>query len=321
MKEISMRLHTRFVFVFAILLAASGASAQDPAAPPAAITAASTFEVASIRPSNPDPNNPLSQVPLVRPQPGGRVMVNNFPLRMLIAAAYEMQDFRISGGPPDLMSARFDIVAKATSNGVLSQKEIAPLVKNLLIERFKLKAHTEQREMQIYDLVIARSDGRLGPDIRPSKSDCSKADELNAARLEAMTRGDLSGIMVTKPGEAPTCTIAPNVSGGPLNISVHGDGQEIKQLIELLTPMTGRYIRDKTGLTGRYDFDMKLDLQALLAMAQAMGMNVPTPPNLPQSDGASLMTALNEQLGLKLESVRAPVDVLVIDSVEAPAQD
>jgi uncharacterized protein (TIGR03435 family) len=308
-------------FSLFLLLAATAAFAQDPAAPTPAVSADATFEVASIRPSNPDPTNPLSAVPLLRPQPGGRVMVNNFPLRMLIAFAFEMQDFRVNGGPPDLMSAKFDIVAKASGGSVLSQKEMIPLVKNLLIERFRIKAHTEPREMQVYDLVIARSDGRLGPDIRPSKSDCSKADELNAARLEAMTKGDLSAIMVVKPGEPPICTIAPNVSGGPLNISVHGDGQEIKQLIELLTPMTGRHIRDKTGLSGRYDFDMKLDLQALLAMAQAMGMNVPTPANLPQSDGASLMTALNEQLGLKLDSVRAPVDVLVIDSIEAPAPD
>ena len=197
-----------------------------------------------------------------------------------------------------------------------------PLVKNLLIERFKLKAHTEPREMRVYDLVVARSDGRLGPDIKPSKSDCSKADELNAKRAEALAKGDLSAVMA-KPGEVLTCTLAPNVAGGPANISVHGDGQEIKQLIELLTQMTGRHIRDKTGLTGRYDFDMKLDLQALLAMAQGMGMNVPAgaAANIPQSDGSSLMTALNEQLGLKLDSVRAAVDVLVIDSVEAPTPD
>ena len=72
-----------------------------------------------------------------------------------------------------------------------------------------------------------------------------------------------------------------------------------------------------------YMFDMKLDLQALLAMAQAMGMNVPAgaAANLPQRHGSSVMTALNDQLGLKLESVRAAVDVLIVDSVEAPAPD
>jgi uncharacterized protein (TIGR03435 family) len=291
------------------LLAATTASAQ-------------TFEVAAVKPSNPDPANPLSMVPMVRPQPGGRVTVSNFPLKMLIAYAYEMQDFRVDGGPPTLMSAKFDITAKAPAGNILTAKEMRPLLKNLLIERFKLKAHTEPREMRIYDLVLAHSDGRLGPDIMPSKSDCSNADEVNAKRADALAKGDISAV-VAKPGEVLHCTLAPNVSGGPMNISVHGDGQEIAQLIELLSPMTGRYIRDKTGLTGRYDFDMKLDLQALLAMAQAMGMNVPAgaAANLPQSDGSSVMTALNDQLGLKLDSARAPSTVVVIDSVEAPVPD
>ncbi len=111
-------------------------------------------------------------------------------------------------------------------------------------------------------------------------------------------------------------------SDGPTNISLHGDGQEIPQLIAVLTQLAGRQVRDKTGLTGRYDFDMKLDLQTLLRMAQGMGVNVPAEAaNIPQSDGSSLMTALNEQLGLTLDSVRAPVDVLIVDNVEAPATD
>jgi uncharacterized protein (TIGR03435 family) len=304
------------------MLAATTASAQEPATPSADPSSA-TFEVAAIKPSNPDPSNPLSMVPLATPRPGGRVTVANMPLKMLIGLAYEMQDFRVSGGPPALMSAKYDITAKTASGATLGQKQMMPLLKNLLIERFKLKAHTEQREMQIFDLVMARSDGRLGPDMKSSTSDCSKADELNATRADALAKGDLAAVVIAKPGQVLPCTLAPNLSGGPMNISVHGDGQEIRQLIELLTPMTGRYIRDKTGLTGRYDFDMKLDLQSLLAMAQGMGMNVPAgaAANIPQSDGSSLMTALNEQLGLKLESVRASVDVLVIDSVEAPTQD
>jgi uncharacterized protein (TIGR03435 family) len=318
-----MTLRSTYTFALAALLVATAASAQNPAAPSAAAGFDATFEVASIKPSNPDPSNPLGMVPLPMPRPGGRFTATNTPLKMLIGLAFETQDMRIVGGPPELLSARFDITAKTPGGVTLGQKAMMPFVKNLLIERFKLKVHTEPREMQIYDLVIARSDGRLGPDIKPSKSDCSKADELNATQADAMAKGDFSAVVATKPGQVITCTLAPNLANGPMNISVHGDGQEIKQLIELLTPMTGRHIRDKTGLTGRYDFDMKLDLQALLAMAQAMGMNVPAgaAANLPQSDGSSLMTALNEQLGLKLDSVRAAVDVLVIDSVEAPAPD
>ena len=217
----------------AILLAATTASAQ-------------TFEVAAVKPGNPDPANPLSMVPMVRPQPGGRVTVSNFPLKMLIAYAYELQDFRIDGGSPTLMSAKFDVTAKASGGNIFTPKEMRPLLKNLLIERFKLKAHTEPREMRIYDLVIARSDGRLGPDIKPSTSDCSKADELNAQRADALAKGDITAV-VAQPGKVLTCTLAPDLSRGPMNISVHGDGQEIAQLLELLTPMTGRYIRDKTG--------------------------------------------------------------------------
>jgi len=311
-----MRHLTALACAAVLLVPASTASAQTPATP------LPMFEVASVKPSNPDPSNPLSMIPMASPQPGGRFTATNLPLRFLIGLAYEMPDFRVIGGPDALMNAKFDITAKAPGGATLGQKELLPLVKSLLIDRFKLKTRTEPRELPLYDLVIARSDGRLGPDLKPSKSDCSKIDELNAQRAAAVARGDLSAIM-PKPGEFLTCTVAPNMAGGPMNIALHGDGQEIKVLTELITQFTGRYVRDKTGLTGRYDFDMKLDLQALLAMAQKMGLNVPAAAaaNLPPSDGSSMMTALNEQLGLKLESSRGPVDVLVIDSVVAPAAD
>jgi uncharacterized protein (TIGR03435 family) len=107
-----------------------------------------------------------------------------------------------------------------------------------------------------------------------------------------------------------------------MNIMLRADGQEMRQIAEFLSQLTGRTVRDKTGLTGRYDFDMRMDLQAVLALAQRMGANIPAAAaNIPQGDGSSLTTALNEQLGLKLESVRAPVTVVVIDSVEAPTPD
>ena len=308
-------------FALAALLAATPSSAQEPAAP-AAAESSPTFEVAAIKPSNPDPSNPMSMLPLVMPQPGGRLRVTNLPLKMLIGLAYETQDFRLVGGPPALMTSKFDITAKASGTAMLGQKQIMPLLKNLLIERFKLKTHTEPREMAAYDLVIARSDGRLGPDMKPSKSDCSNVEELNAKRVEAVAKGDLAAVM-PKPGEFLACAMAPNLANGPANISLHGDGQEIKQLVEQLTQLVGRPIRDKTGLIGRYDFDMKLDLAQLLAVARGMGVNVPAgaEANLPQSDGTSLTTALKEQLGLKLDSVRAPIEVLVIDSIEEPSPD
>ena len=314
----------RFTCAFAItaLLAGTTGFAQQPSAPPAAASSA-TFEVASIKVSPPgDLSNPLSVIPMAAPQPGGRFMAANMPLWALISTAWELPDFRIIGGNKELMNTKYNITAKASSSAMLGQKELLPLLKNLIVERFQLKFHFEPREMQHYDLVLARSDGKLGPELKPSKSDCSKVDELNAQRAEALAKGDLASI-VPKPGEFLACAIAPNLAGGPANLSLHGDGQEIKVLVELLSQFTGKQVRDKTGLTGRYDFELKLDLQALMGLVQKLGVNVPTAAlaNLPQSDGSSVMTALNEQLGLKLESTRGPVDVLVVDSVETPTPD
>jgi uncharacterized protein (TIGR03435 family) len=258
-------------------------------------------------------------IPMAVPQPGGRFKATNFPLWALISTAWQLPDFRIVGGSKELMNVKYDIIAKAEGSATLGQKELLPLLKSLLVERFQLKTHLEPREMAFYDLVLARGDGRLGPELKPSKSDCSNVDELNAKRAEALAKGDLASIM-PKPGEFLSCTIAPNFANGPQNLSMHGDGQELKVLVDLLSQFTGKYVRDKTGLTGRYDFDMKLDMQTLLGLVQKLGINVPT-PNLPQTDGSSVMTVLNEQLGLKLESTRGPVDVLVIDSVQAPTPD
>jgi len=303
---------------FAALLAATAASAQDAPAP-AAVSPAPTFEVASVKPSNPnpDPNNPLSMIALMLPQPGGRFTATNTPLRMLIMVAFELkQAAQLAGGPPDLLAAKYDITAKAPVAFI--GKELPQLLRTLLAERFKLKTHTESRELPLYDLVLARSDGRLGPDLRVSKSECSKAEEVAAEQAAALAKGDVGSFI----GKPRTCSVSTDASGGPANLMMRGDGQEMKQIVEILTLFTGRAVRDKTGLTGRYDFDMKLDLQMVLALAQKMGANIPAAAaNIPQADGSSLMTALNEQLGLKLESTRAPVEVVVIDSVEALIAD
>jgi uncharacterized protein (TIGR03435 family) len=232
-------------------------------------------------------------------------------------AAYELkQDAQLTGGPPDQLSAKYDITARAPVAFI--GKELPQLLRTLLADRFKLKTHTESRELPVYDLVLARSDGRLGPDLKPSTSDCSNPDQVASEQGAALAKGDVASFI----GKPRPCSVSTDASGGPLNLMMRGDGQELKQIVEILTQLSGRAVRDKTGLTGRYDFAMKMDLQAVLALAQRMGANIPAAAaNIPQSDGSSLMTALNDQLGLKLESVRAPIDVVVIDSVEAPASD
>ena len=74
-------------------------------------------------------------------------------------------------------------------------KELPQLLRSLLADRFKLKTHTESRELPVYDLVLARSDGRLGPDLRPSKSECSKPDELAAQQGAALAKGDVASFI------------------------------------------------------------------------------------------------------------------------------
>ncbi|HET9196050.1 MAG TPA: TIGR03435 family protein [Vicinamibacterales bacterium] len=303
------------VTVLTPTLTATTAFAQNPAAAPAA-----AFDVASVRPSNPnpDPNNPLSMIALMLPQPGGRFTATNTPLQMLIMVAFELQqEAQLVGGPPTLMAAKYDITARVANTATIAMKELPQLLRTLLADRFKLTTHTETRELPVYDLVLARSDGRLGPDMKPSKSECAN-DEIVAQQGAALAKGDVANF-VGKPGP---CMVTTDTSGGPLNLVMRGDGQEMKQLVEQLSALTGRTVRDKTGLTGRYDFAMKLDLQMVLALAKKMGAPVPAAAaNIPQADGSSLMTALNEQLGLKLESTRGPVNVVIIDSVEAAVAD
>ncbi len=283
--------------------------------------AATAFEVASVKPSdpNPDPTNPFTQVALMLPQPGGRFTATFTPLRMLIMTAYEVQqEAQLVGGPPELLAAKYDVTAKAPV-AIIAMKDLPQLLRTLLADRFKLKAHTETRDLPVYDLVLARSDGRLGPDLRASKSDCSnKSDEIAAQQSAALLKGDFASLT----GKPTPCAMTVDTSGGPLNLVMRGDGQDMKQLVEQLQLFTGRTVRDKTGLTGRYDFDMKMDIQMVLALAKRMGANVPAAAaNIPSAEGSSLTTALNEQLGLKLESTQAAVTVVVIDSVEAPTPD
>src|SRR4030095_16777558 len=155
-------------FALVTLLTAT-ASAQAPGAPSPAATSTATFEVASIKPRPPgDLSNPLIIMPMAAPQPGGRFTASNMPLWALIGTAWELPDFRIVGGNKELMNTKYHITAKASGGAMLGQKELLPLLKNLIIERFQLKFHFEPREMSQYDLVLARSDRKLGPELKPS---------------------------------------------------------------------------------------------------------------------------------------------------------
>ena len=297
-----------------VLVAAAVLSAQEQqvivqgggrgqAGAPAAPDANLTFEVASVKP-NKSGENFIS----FRNQPGGRFSISNAPLREIIRFAYQLQNFQIVGAPEWAASDRFDVVAKAEGDvppappGSVGPMQI--MVRNLLAERFGLKVRNESREMPRYDLVLARSDGRLGPQLSPSTTDCQ-------AIFAAARRGG-GPPAPPAPGERPQCgmRIGPGVlAAGAFPLS---------QLATALSPMVQRIVIDRTGLTGAFDAELKWTPDQL-----PQGPAPPGAPPLPSIDpnGPSIFTALQEQLGLKLESVRGPVDVLVIESVSQPTPD
>ncbi|HEY7441324.1 MAG TPA: TIGR03435 family protein [Vicinamibacterales bacterium] len=279
--------------------------AQTPAPrPDSGVTAPSpTFEVASVRPNK-------SGEPFVRLgiQPGGRYTATNVPLRLLIRNAYQLQDSQIIGAPGWVDSDRFDIVAKAEGDVPPSVPGGPPgpiqfMLRALLAERFNLKMHSEQRELPIYALVLARADGRLGPQLRPAAADC-------AAVLAARRGGPPPAS--PQPGERLPCgmRIGPGqLSGGSLPLSLFAS---------TISPFVQRVVVDRTGLSGNFDFELSWTPDQI--------PQGPPPPGAPQQPpidpgGPSILTAVQEQLGLKLDSTRGPVEVFVIDNVTQPTPD
>lgn len=242
-----------------------------------------------------DASRPAFEVASVRPNtsgsgtissrtlPGGRFEAINMPVIQLIQSAYQLRAFQISGAP-SWLSDRYDVVAKAEGGAV-------PLMlQSLLADRFALVAHKEKRDMDIYALVRARADGQLGPRLRPSNLNC-----------EAVWR---TGVKPPPPPPVPGMRqVQPcgmRAGGGNLVASA----ATLEVLTGNLSGATGRIVEDRTGLTGRFDID--------LSWASDVSADTTQP---------SIFTALQEQLGLKLESTRAPVEILVIDSISRPEPD
>ena len=302
----------------ALVLAVSGAAPRAQA--PAAAAAAQNFEVASIKPSNPNPTGPLGAIPMVLPALG-RLTAQNVTLRMLVMTAYNRQPFEIVGGPAWWNQNKYDITAKA-EDGTAKLDDMRLMIRGLLADRFKLKAHTETREVPTYALVLARGDGKLGPKMKVSTDTCPDYKEQQQKMLEAIAKGGISALqgMLGKPGENKPCSVTqiPPSADNPA-LGFKATGQSIEMLVTLLTQLSRRPVVNKTGLTGPYDFELTISLQTLAAIYQELGVTLPLPPNMPE--GPALMTTVQEDLGLKLDSQRGPSEVLVVDSAEMPTPD
>jgi bla regulator protein blaR1 len=276
------------------------ASAQS-TAPPTWETAAGgkmAFEVAAVKPTSPGTKftPPIFALDAgdSYASTGGRFWAD-FPLSVYIAFAYKISLSSIQGQqlPKWVGSDRFNIQAKAEGNPTKDQMRL--MMQALLADRFKLAVHFETNEAPVFVLTLAKP-GKLGPNLRPHADgpSCDVPDTSVFPSLCDLYALTMSG-KLTKAGARNTTmdTLAEGVSGlGRL----------------------GRPVIDKTGLSGRFDFTLEW-------LREGGG---PAPPEAgvePDLQGPTFLEALREQLGLKLESTRGPVQTLVVDHVERPSEN
>jgi uncharacterized protein (TIGR03435 family) len=259
-----------------------------------------SFEVASIKPNRSGDNHFFISF-----QPG-RFTATGATTRFLIEDAYNVKDFQVSGGPSWINSERYDIDAKEEDSLVEELQKLPPdqraeqirlRVQSLLADRFKLTLHRETKELPVYALVIAKN----GPKLQEAKSGDTYPKGMKGldgrahAGMMRMGRGQLTGQAIP-----------------------------LASLVHMLSQQLGRTVLDKTGLKGNYDFALQWTPdQSQPAMLMGPEGGKPGTDNAPppESSGPSLFTAIQEQLGLKLESQKGPVEILVIDHVEKPSEN
>jgi uncharacterized protein (TIGR03435 family) len=284
------------ILLSAVLLAAGWRLLAQPAQRP-------SFEVASIKPSpaNCSPGRSSGATP-------GRIEMSCVTVRNLIRGAYgglagdqlaaRMMD--VAGGPAWLDTDHFDISAKADGPARAAEM-IGPMLQALLEERFQLKMHLEPRETSVYALTVAKG----GPKLTPAKEGSCVPLDLNNPELWRTARVTPCGLprMASKSGMT----------------TLDAPGTTMEELAGRVLPSTtNRPVVDKTGLTGRYDVHLEFSREMPPGRVTLDGVPQPAQPT-GEAAGPSIFTALQDQLGLKLSSDKAPINVIVVDSVQKPA--
>jgi uncharacterized protein (TIGR03435 family) len=260
------------------------------------------FEVASIRRCEEPPGDRSSGL-RIRP---GKLTVTCSPVKFLIQSAYAPSpdaSIPISGGPAWLDSDLYDIEAKAEDNP--SREAMSgPMLHALLQERFKLRAHWETKEILVYDLTVVKG----GPKLQTFKEgSCVPADKSADAQQSP----------ATTPGKRPTLcgSFSIGMKGTNLTLDVHKRSMtEFSRQLHLDRPVT-----DKTGIAGLFNFHLEFAIDGTTAGFFPPGFPVPAPSDSP--DGQSIFTAVQQQLGLRLEPDKGPGEFLIIDSVERPSEN
>jgi uncharacterized protein (TIGR03435 family) len=225
-------------------------------------------------------------------------------LRRLLLNALRIQEAQLIGGPDWLDTDRFDIVAKSDA---ARSGELSVMTQNLLIERFSIKLHVETRSLPIYALVLARPDGQLGPDLHAAGCEgySSGRGPCGTDTPGAAGQGGQGGHSESGGGGVGMSVGMAAGAGASMMMK----GGTMSSLAGSLSAILRRPVVDRTGLEGRFELALRYTMPG-----------APAPTDSTQR-APELFTALQEQLGLKLEATRGPVEVLVIDSAEHPTND
>jgi uncharacterized protein (TIGR03435 family) len=287
------------------------------------LPAGPTFEVVSIKRNVTDQTAGRPVGSKVNQRPDGGFTMTNIPVGMLISRAYPFAaPIDMVGRPGWAMSERYDVSATSSLSSPTPDDRTA-MLRALLADRFKLAVHVENREQPVYDLVLARRDGRLGSGLTPLDVDC--AEQVAAERTAAGTaRNTPTPAPPQRPdfnAPPPPCTT--RIVGAAIR-DRGGDGLgRMGDLLEGETTMDNlattlrlaavRVVVNRTGLPGSYRVRMNFDMRAA---GQGPDVNAST-----TDTASSVFTAVQEQLGLKLVSSRALRETLVIDRLERPTEN
>ncbi len=288
-----------------------------------------SFEVASIKPAAPAGNGFVMIGSRGGPGTGdpGQMTFNNVSLKDLIGTAWDVKAYQITG-PNSLESQRFDIVAKVPKGATKEQSRL--MLQNFLQERFNLKLHHSTKEQPIYALMVAKNglklkesvedpNGPLAPDFPPGDGGGKAAQHADGDPL--MRKGDPAAA----PPATPRGAMRMMFNNGRMKM-VSG-GQTMARFVDMLGTQVDRPVLDMTGLKGKYDISLEFapDMALMQSKMAALGAPPPGPgagrgsPDADSPDGQNapgIFTALQEQLGLRLDPSKGPVDILVIDGAE-----
>jgi uncharacterized protein (TIGR03435 family) len=273
---------------FAVVVAVALASALTVAAQ----TTRLEFDVVSIKRSDPDARGAG-----MRRLPDGTLIMVNQPIRSIIFSASAVPAREVVGLPDWANTDLYDVTAKPPPGSTPEQR--AEMMRTLFAERMKLIAHVEERERDTFALVLARSDGQLGPQLKKSTLDCTPRPPGSTPPPPPPDFFDTQSAM--------------NRCGGLYGQgSIVSGGITMDQLVVSLTGLAGRQVNNRTGLQGHYAFTLTFSASRRPGTSQ----EAPAPDDAPE-----FFTALQEQLGLKLQPEKSIVPFLVIDRIERPTEN